>query len=181
MLDAATDTLLLIDLQPRLLPVIEGNTEVIANAKRLRDAALMLEVPLVYTEQNPKGLGLTIPELASNAAPVIRKMTFNAATAPDFPAKSATRPRMIVVGCEAHICVLQTVLGLIDEGREVARRARCDRLAAHGEPRRRRCTDGAARRGDRDDRDGGVRVAQDIRAPKLPWRDGACEVTRDAS
>lgn len=116
--DAAT--LLLIDLQARLMPAIEGAGAIIANARRLRDAATMLDVPLVYTEQNPKGLGTTIPEVASNAAPVVRKMGFDASRAPEFPdALPAGRAQLIVVGCEAHICVLQTVLGLLDAGREV--------------------------------------------------------------
>jgi len=118
-LDASAATLLLIDLQARLLPVIETREAVIANARRLRDVAVMLEVPLLYTEQNPKGLGATVPEVASNAAPVVRKMTFDATRAADFPAPAAGRPQLVVSGCEAHICVLQTVLGLLRDGRAV--------------------------------------------------------------
>jgi nicotinamidase-related amidase len=118
-LDPAAGTLLLIDLQARLMPAIEGNTAVIANAKRLRDAAGMLGVPLLYTEQNPKGLGATVPEVASNSAPVVRKMSFDASAAPNFPAAPPERPQLVVVGCEAHVCVLQTVLGLLDQGRDV--------------------------------------------------------------
>ena len=79
----------------------------------------MFDVPMVYTEQNPKGLGATVPEVASNSAPVVRKMTFDASKAPDFPSASLERPTMVVVGCEAHICVLQTVLGMLAEGRDV--------------------------------------------------------------
>jgi nicotinamidase-related amidase len=118
-LDPAAATLLLIDLQARLMPAIEGSAAVIANARRLRDAAAVFDVPLLYTEQNPKGLGPTVAEVASNAAPVVRKMTFDATSAPDFPAATIERPQMVVVGCEAHICVLQTVLGLLAGGRDV--------------------------------------------------------------
>ena len=118
-LDPAASTLLLIDLQARLMPVIDGNAAVIANARRLRDAAAMFDVPMVYTEQSPKGLGATVPEVASNSAPVVKKMTFDASKAPDFPSASLERPTMVVVGCEAHICVLQTVLGMLAEGRDV--------------------------------------------------------------
>ena len=101
------------------MPAIAGREEVLANARRLRDAALMLSVPLLYTEQNPKGLGATVPEVASNAAPVVRKMMFDASKAADFPASPRERPQMVVVGCEAHVCVLQTVLGLLAAGRDV--------------------------------------------------------------
>jgi nicotinamidase-related amidase len=117
--DPAAATLLLIDLQTRLMPAIEGSAAVIANARRLRDAAVMLDVPLLYTEQNPKGLGPTVADVASNSAPVVRKMSFDASKAADFPPPAAGRPQLVVVGCEAHICVLQTVLGLIGSGREV--------------------------------------------------------------
>jgi nicotinamidase-related amidase len=118
-LDPAAGTLLLIDLQARLMPAIEGGREVIANAKRLRDAAALLGVPLLYTEQNPKGLGATVPEVASNSAPVVRKMTFDASAAPNFPAAPPDRPQLVVAGCEAHVCVMQTVLALLTEGRDV--------------------------------------------------------------
>jgi nicotinamidase-related amidase len=119
-LDRAAATLLLIDFQARLMPAIDGGAAVIANARRLRDAAGMLDVPLLYTEQNPKGLGSTVPEVASNSAPVVRKMSFDASLAPDFPEAPEGRPQLVVLGCEAHICVLQTVLGLLDAGRDVA-------------------------------------------------------------
>ncbi len=119
-LSATESCLILIDLQARLMPAIAGAADVVANARRLRDAATMLEVPLVYTEQNPRGLGATIPEVASNSAPVVRKMTFDASKAPEFPDALPTgRARFVVLGCEAHICVLQTVLGLIDDGKDV--------------------------------------------------------------
>jgi nicotinamidase-related amidase len=118
-LDPAASTLLLIDLQARLMPAIDGAAAVIANARRLRDAAGMFEVPLLYTEQNPRRLGPTVPDVASNAAPVIRKMSFDAARAPDFPAAVDGRGQWVVVGAEAHVCVLQTVLSLLADGREV--------------------------------------------------------------
>jgi nicotinamidase-related amidase len=119
LLDPNRGTLLLIDLQARLMPAIETGEAVIANARRLRDAAVMMEVPLLYTEQNPRGLGATVPEVASNAAPVVRKMAFDATRAADFPPPAEGRGQLVVGGCEAHICVLQTVLGLIRDGREV--------------------------------------------------------------
>jgi isochorismate hydrolase len=118
-LDPAAGTLLLIDLQARLLPVIENGAAVVANVRLLRDAARMLDVSLLYTEQNPERLGATVPEVASTAAPVLRKMTFDAFQASDFPAPVAERRQWVVAGCEAHICVLQTALSLLADGRQV--------------------------------------------------------------
>jgi nicotinamidase-related amidase len=118
-LDPAASTLLLIDLQARLMPAIDGAAAVIGNARRLRDAAGLLDVPLLYTEQNPRGLGPTVAEVASNSAPVIRKMSFDASREPDFPAVGNGRSQLVVVGVEAHVCVLQTVLSLVAGGRDV--------------------------------------------------------------
>jgi nicotinamidase-related amidase len=145
LLDPDSATLVLIDLQAKLMPAIEGGAAVIANARRLRDAAVALDVPFFYTEQNPKGLGPTLPELASNSAPVVRKMSFDASRAPDFPMPSAVRPQLLLAGCEAHVCVLQTALSLRAAGHAVAvvrdaigsrkndnRDAALERLARHG-------------------------------------------------
>jgi nicotinamidase-related amidase len=119
LLESDKSLLLLIDLQARLMPVIEGNASVITNARRLRDAALMMEVPVIYTEQNPRGLGPTVAEVSSNSARVVRKMTFDAARSPDFPPLTGEHPQVVVAGAEAHICVLQTVVGMIDSGHRV--------------------------------------------------------------
>ena len=145
LLDPAAATLAFIDLQTRLMPAIEDGATVIANARRLRDAAVILGVPYFFTEQNPKGLGPTVPELASNSAPVVRKMSFDASRASDFPMPSAARSQLVVAGCEAHVCVLQTVLSLRAAGHEVAvvrdaigsrqsasREAAVERMARHG-------------------------------------------------
>ena len=58
-------------------------------------------------------------EVASNSAPVVSKMSFDASAATGFPAATPERPQLIVAGCEAHVCVLQTVLGLLADGRDV--------------------------------------------------------------
>jgi nicotinamidase-related amidase len=62
-----TSALLIIDFQSRLMPAIEEGQLVIGNARRLIDAAEMLQVPIVFTEQNASGLGSTVPELRSGA------------------------------------------------------------------------------------------------------------------
>jgi nicotinamidase-related amidase len=113
-------TLLMIDFQAKLMPAIDGAAAAIANAGRLLGVAQMLGVPVLFTEQNVKGLGATVPELASRVnGPVAHKMTFDASRAPSFAEMLADRPEVVVTGCEAHVCVLQTVLSLLDAGRHV--------------------------------------------------------------
>jgi nicotinamidase-related amidase len=112
-------TLLVIDFQSRLMPAIENGASAVANGKRLLDAATMLGVPILFTEQNAKGLGPTVEELSPRRQAIAHKMTFDACRSDGFIAMLGDRPDVVVAGCEAHICVLQTVLGLIDAGRHV--------------------------------------------------------------
>jgi nicotinamidase-related amidase len=113
-------TLLMIDFQAKLMRAIDDAATAIGNAGRLLGAAQMLGVPVLFTEQNVNGLGATVPELSSRAnGPVAHKMTFDACRAAGFADMLADRPEVIVAGCEAHVCVLQTALGLLDAGRRV--------------------------------------------------------------
>lgn len=113
-------TLLMIDFQAKLMRAIDDAATAIGNAGRLLGAAQMLGVPVLFTEQNVKGLGATVPELSSRAnGPVAHKMTFDACRAAGFAEMLADQPEVIVTGCEAHVCVLQTALGLLDAGRRV--------------------------------------------------------------
>lgn len=118
-LDAATSALLLIDFQARLMPAIDGGAACLARAGKLAAAAHLLGVPALLTEQNPAGLGTTDPALAG-VGPVVSKMTFDATCAPGFAQSLPDRATVVVAGCEAHVCVLQTVLGLRAAGRAVA-------------------------------------------------------------
>jgi nicotinamidase-related amidase len=118
-IDAARSTLLVIDFQGRLMPAIEGGDAAIANAGRLVKAASLLAVPSLFTEQNPKGLGPTVAELAPDPAILAHKMTFDACRAPGFAERLPPDHTLVVAGCEAHVCVLQTVLGLLSLGRTV--------------------------------------------------------------
>lgn len=124
--DAQNDLLLMVDFQGRLMPAIANGQEVVAQARRLLAAARLLGVPVVYTEQNPRGLGGTLPELAPREGEaVVAKMTFDAWRSPEVrraaPAGRATPAGsdLLVAGCEAHVCVLQTVLGALADGRRV--------------------------------------------------------------
>ena len=118
-LDAKTSMLLVIDFQARLTPAIDGAEAAIANAGRLVRGAEILGVPTLYTEQYPKGLGHMVPELAPPTGALIEKTTFDSTRAPGFIERLPKDHALVVTGCEAHICVLQTVLGLIDAGRRV--------------------------------------------------------------
>lgn len=119
-LDRMHSALLLIDLQQRLMPAIDGGALVVANSRRLLDAAAILEVPALATEQNPAGLGATV-EALRRGMPTVAKMTFDACRAPDFLTHLPhERRQLVVTGCEAHVCVLQTVLGLLERNYRIA-------------------------------------------------------------
>ena len=118
-IDREASALLLIDFQTKLMPAIDGGASVIANAERLLKAADMFGVPVLLTEQNASGLGPTLPELRHNGAGVAQKMTFDACRTRGFLPALPDRSTLIVTGCETHVCVLQTVLGLLGAGRRV--------------------------------------------------------------
>ena len=118
-IDARASALLMIDFQAKLMPAIDRGEAVIANARRLSGAAAILGVPALFTEQNAKGLGPTVAELAPDASLVVHKMAFDACREPDFLPRLGEGRSLVVAGCEAHVCVLQTVLRLIEIGRRV--------------------------------------------------------------
>lgn len=115
---AAGSLLLLVDLQQRLMPAISGAGDVLANADRLAQAAGMLDIPVAATEQNPDGLGPTVEALIGYPQIVLPKITFAATSDPGFDTLLPPGAETVVVaGCEAHVCVLQTVIGLRARGR----------------------------------------------------------------
>ena len=121
LLSASASILLLVDLQQRLMPSIAGGEAVVANACRLAEAARLVEVPVLATEQNPAGLGGSLPEIAALAAHTLAKTYFDGTRESAFAAfLPEDRATVVVAGCEAHVCVLQTVLGLLAKGRSVA-------------------------------------------------------------
>lgn len=119
-LEAQKSVLLLIDFQTRLTPAIDGADDAIANAARLLNGAELLGVPFLFTEQYPKGLGPTVEELPPARDRVFEKTAFDATRAPGFLDLTPQDHVHILTGCETHICVLQTALGLIEAGRRVA-------------------------------------------------------------
>lgn len=113
-------TLLLVDLQTRLMPAITGGDQVVANAGRLLEGARLVDVPIRATEQNPAGIGPMVEALAQPAASTLTKTYFDATREAAFASfLPETRDTIVVAGCEAHVCVLQTVLGLRSQGRQV--------------------------------------------------------------
>lgn len=116
--------LLVIDVQQRLVPTMPQKIyrPVLKSIEFLAKSAGELGVPVVVTEQYPKGLGTTVPELAGVAAGgVLEKLSFGCCGDPGFMArlKDLGRTQVVVTGMEAHVCVYQTVLGLLDAGYHV--------------------------------------------------------------
>ena len=123
MLDRNNAALLIIDIQERLAVVMDKIERVVRNTLHLGELAKMLNIPVVVTEQYPKGLGKTLPEIQSAlpASLPIEKVSFNCCGEESFneQMKRLGKKKIIVTGMETHICVLQTSLGLIQAGFDV--------------------------------------------------------------
>jgi nicotinamidase-related amidase len=170
LLDVDDSQLLLVDYQAKLMPSIHEGPFVLANAMRLARLAQLLDVPAWGTEENPAKLGENPPELRALCRKTLVKMHFsavadglgellrpparqqqggNARSLPKHlqkqPEPAEGRNTIVVAGCEAHVCLLQTALDLLDEEFDVwvvtdacssqserNRDAAFDRLAAAG-------------------------------------------------
>ena len=137
-LDRAQALLLVVDVQERLATAMpkERLAELEKNAAVLIRAARRMDIPVVATEQYPKGLGPTVPSLrALLPAPAMTKMEFSCGAAKDIARHilGAERRQVIVVGMEAHVCVFQTVRDLLHGGFSVfvAQDAICARTEAN--------------------------------------------------
>ncbi len=143
LLDAEQSQLVLVDYQTRLMPAIFEGPLVLANALRLAQAARVLEIPVWGTEQNPSKLGENPVELRSLCRRTLSKMQFsgveeglgewlrppaapvtgNARSLPKHLQKSVAagpeRNAVVIAGCEAHVCLLQTALDLLEDEFEV--------------------------------------------------------------
>lgn len=116
-IDPKRSLLLVIDFQSRLMPAIHDGETAIRNAGRLIEAAKLIGVPRLFTEQNPKGLGPTVAELPVEPDRLVEKQCFDACREAGFLDRIPADSHVVVAGCEAHVCVLQTVLSLRDAGR----------------------------------------------------------------
>ncbi|WP_093379416.1 isochorismatase family protein [Variovorax sp. OV329] len=144
LLDASQSQLVLVDYQERLMPAIFEAEAVARNAVRLGQLARLLKVPAFATEENPSGLGPNLAELKPLVQRTLSKMQFSAveeglaewlrAPAPAAPRGNARslpkhlqkpaqaaeeRNQIVIAGCEAHVCLLQTALDLIEDEFEV--------------------------------------------------------------
>ena len=122
--DVHTSQLVLVDLQTKLAAVMvhDAMQAVIKNSGILLQAAKLLDIPILFTEQYPKGLGHTISELLahSDANIVIEKTAFSCMGEPKFKAKlNRDKPQIVLAGMEGHICLLQTALDLVANNHRV--------------------------------------------------------------
>ena len=143
LLDVTDSQLVLVDYQSRLMPAIFEGPQVLANAVRLARMAQLLDVPVWGTEQNPEKLGPNPPELRGLCQRTLSKMHFSAVSdglvdwlrpparpaggnARSLPkhlqkpsAPTPERATIVLAGCEAHVCLLQTALELIEQELDV--------------------------------------------------------------
>ncbi len=111
---------LLVDFQARLMPAIDSADAAVANALRIAGAAHALGVPVLATEQNPKGLGPNVESITAAASATLTKMHFDATREAAWAAFAPKGLKQVVVaGCETHVCVLQTVMGLLSKSYQV--------------------------------------------------------------
>lgn len=115
--------LVVIDLQDGLLPKISGGDDVVEKAAKLIRFARTLDLPVVWTEQYPKGLGVTNERVARELGGLkaLEKVSFGCFDGPGFEdALVATgRNQLLVTGIETHVCVMQTALVALSKGYEV--------------------------------------------------------------
>jgi nicotinamidase-related amidase len=118
-LDRDRAALVVVDVQEGFRPVIDDFTELARQAAILAQGARIMGLPVVVTEQYPKGLGPTVPEVAEHLEGVepVAKTVFSAPCAEGFDLQG--RDQAVVCGIEAHICVMQSVLDLREQGVEV--------------------------------------------------------------
>jgi nicotinamidase-related amidase len=110
--------LLVVDVQERLLPLIDNSERMVWNIRRLIDAATLLGLPLAATEQYPQGLGGTTPALVERLGEIAEKRRFSCGQVTSIlgPWTEAGTNKILVVGIEAHVCVQQTVLDTMAQG-----------------------------------------------------------------
>ena len=112
--------LILIDLQGRLMPAIDQGEAVLKQCIRTAQIAQLLEIPIIGTEQSPNSLGSNLDSIQSFCSKTIEKEHFNACADGLTAAIPDNRQQCILMGCETHVCLMQTALNLIDKGYDVS-------------------------------------------------------------
>jgi nicotinamidase-related amidase len=122
LIDAHRSQLLVIDLQDRVVPAIHDHEQVVANVIWLVRAAQKVGIPVAAVEQYAKGLGRTLQavrDLLPDGA-IAQKNHFSCVAAQCLARlPGSDRAQIVLIGIEAHVCLLQTALELIEEGKEV--------------------------------------------------------------
>ena len=124
-LDIKNCCLLIIDLQERLLPHIFNKEKIKHNSNKLIELFVELNIPIIYSEQYPKGLGPTVnclkKRLTDSNSKIIEKTTFSAFENEELKnyLTHINKKQVIIIGIESHICVLQTTIDLLESGRQV--------------------------------------------------------------
>lgn len=119
---AANSVLVVVDVQEKLAAKIPTAASLVRNVSFLIDVAKLLEIPCRATEQYPKGLGPTVPELAKRLPPnPPSKTSFSCCGAENFHETLALlqRPNVVLAGMETHVCIMQTALDLLTAGLHV--------------------------------------------------------------
>jgi isochorismate hydrolase len=121
--------LILVDVQGKLSRIVNESKKLIPNLEKLIRGCQILSLPIIWVEQNPQGLGRTIPELEKlleNQKP-LEKYSFNAFENENFKQTiiKSNRTQWLICGIEAHICVYQTAIGLLSNNFEVEIVADC--------------------------------------------------------
>ncbi len=117
--------LLIVDIQERLVSAMQPKvvSRMVDNSIFLLQSAGILGVPVLYSEQYPKGLGHTLSEVTAKipeSAASVSKTCFSCTDSPDFSTVlDASRNQVIIAGMESHVCILQTAMHLKQQGKEV--------------------------------------------------------------
>ena len=123
MLTRENTVLVVIDVQEKLFPVMHNHESLSANLQTLIQGIRALGVPIIWLEQNPAGLGPTVPEVAQHLAGLepITKVTFSCCGEPAFAdaIEALGRQQALLCGIESHVCVYQTAIDLAQFGHEV--------------------------------------------------------------
>jgi len=123
LLDRKRSVLVIVDIQERLFPGVHEHSRVLSRVDLLLSAAKLMEIPLLVTEQYPKGLGNTIEEIRKALPEMepLAKMDFSCVPAPGFKERlsSLGRDQIVLAGIETHICLAQTALDLASQGAQV--------------------------------------------------------------
>ena len=121
--DRNQSQLVVVDMQTRLSSVMTDHVDdVVKNCATLLQSAALLEIPTILTEQYPKGLGSTVPDLSQYMVgkKAVEKTAFSCCGEPAFNRQLlGDHSQVILAGMEAHICVLQTALDLLAQGKTV--------------------------------------------------------------